>query len=171
MKKIELLERIEPLFFDKTYKEVSLQEIANVFDIKKSSLYYYFKSKDDLFLNLLDYSFNNYLKFLDESFDLELIKFIELFIFYPSKSKNFFSVISQNWYCSNINLKKEIQSKQEKIFELINEKLNTKYWFTKEKTFIFMSVLEDIGRKKCLFWECPVEIDNVIKQINLLFIK
>ena len=171
MKKIELLKKIEPLFFDKTYKEISLQDIADVFGIKKASLYYYFESKDDLFLSLMEYSFSNYLKFLEESLELNLIDFVKVFIYYPSESKNFFSVLSQNGYCSNINLRFDIQKKQEIAFWFIDDKLEKKYNFSKEKTFIFMSLLEDIWRKKCLFWKCPVDINLVIKQIELLFIK
>lgn len=171
MKKIELLEKIEPLFFDKTYKEVSLQEIADLFEIKKSSLYYYFKSKDDLFLNLIDYSFDNYINFLKDIVDKDTEIFIESYIFYPNDSKNFFSVINQNGYCNNDALKWYISKKQKEIFDFLFNSFSKKHWFKEEKVFLFISLLEDIWRKKCIFWECPIDIKKVITQINLLFFK
>lgn len=60
MKKLEILTKIEPILYQKTYKEVSLQEIANVLEIKKSGLYYYFDSKEALYLEILEYSFEKY---------------------------------------------------------------------------------------------------------------
>lgn len=169
MNKLELLEKIEPIFFDKTFKDVSLQDIADVFGIKKASLYYYFESKEDLFINLLDYSFNRYLNFLNEIFDLKLKDFIKEFIFYPSVSKNFFSVIIQNNYCYNIELRKIIQNNQQIILDLFSVKMSQKYDFSKEKSFILISLLEDIGRKKCLFWKCPIDIESIIENIEKLF--
>ena len=171
MKKQDLLKRIEPLFFDKTYKEVSLQNIADIFQIKKSSLYYYFESKDDLYIQLLNYSFENYKLFLNSIFDMEMKIFIKEFLYFPQKSKNFFSIINQNGYCNNPTLKKEIMEKQYEMLDFINIKLSEKYWFSKAKSFVFISLLEDIWRKKCLFWECPLDIDNVILEINTLFKK
>jgi AcrR family transcriptional regulator len=48
MTKQEILEKIEPLFFQKSFKEISMQEIADTLEMKKASLYYHFPSKESL---------------------------------------------------------------------------------------------------------------------------
>jgi TetR/AcrR family transcriptional repressor of nem operon len=96
MKKNEVLKIIEPIFFDKTFKEVSMQKLADTLKIKKASLYYYFPSKDKLQEELINYSFENYLKFIKNTKTNDLKIFILEFIHFPFKSKNIFSLISQN---------------------------------------------------------------------------
>ncbi len=169
MEKLDILEKLEPLFYDKPFKNVSLQEIADILEIKKASLYYYFPSKEDLLIDMVNYSFENYLSFIEEILDKKLEKFIEDFIKYPKKSNNIFSIINQNWYCENDLLRKNIQEKQKIIFEIIKVKLKEKYEFKEEKTFLLLSLLEDLSRKKCIFWNCPFDLDKLIKEITKLF--
>jgi AcrR family transcriptional regulator len=64
MKKEELLGKIEELFYEKTFKEISLDTIAKHLEIKKASLYYYFSSKETLIEALIDFSFENYKNFI-----------------------------------------------------------------------------------------------------------
>ncbi len=45
------------LFSSKNYNRTSMQEIADICGISKGSLYVYFKSKEDLLLNILQYYF------------------------------------------------------------------------------------------------------------------
>lgn len=45
------------LFSSKSYNRTSMQEIADICGISKGSLYVYFKSKEDLLLNILQYYF------------------------------------------------------------------------------------------------------------------
>lgn len=169
MEKIEILEKLEPLFYEKPFKNVSMQEVAKLLDIKKASLYYYFPSKELLLQEVINFSFMNYIKFIEFILSKKLDKFTEEFIKYPKKSKNIFSIINQNWYCENDELKKNIQEKQKIIFEMIKTKLKKNYDFSTEKTFLFLSLLEEVSRKKCIFWNCPFDLDKLIKEINKTF--
>lgn len=172
MEKNEVLKIIEPIFFDKTFKEVSMQELANTLKIKKSSLYYYFPSKDKLQEELISYSFENYLNFIQKiTNNNDFKKFINEFIYFPFKSKNIFSLISQNWYCENQKLKEMVSDMQNTIFVIIYEAFSTKYKLNQEKVFILLSILENISKKKCIFWNCPFDLDKIILEIDELFKK
>ncbi len=170
MEKKEVLKIIEPIFYDKTFKEVSMQELANTLKIKKSSLYYYFPSKDKLQEELISYSFEIYLDFIKKiTNNNDLKNFIKEFIYYPSKSKNIFSLINQNWYCENQKLKELVSDMQNTIFVIIYEAFRTKYKLNQEKVFILLSILENISKKKCIFWNCPFDLDKIILEIDELF--
>jgi len=169
MKKQEILSQIEILFYNKTFKEVSLQNIADLLWIKKASLYYYFPSKDDLQEELIEYSFNNYSLFIDEILKKDLKTFIEEFIYFPTKSKNLFSIINQKEYCKNKKLVEKLNNKKNIILSKISDNLKAKYNFSEEKSFIFISLLEDIWRKKCIFGECPINIKKVIDETYEIF--
>nr|MDD3720573.1 TetR/AcrR family transcriptional regulator [Candidatus Gracilibacteria bacterium] len=166
MEKIEILEKLEPLFYEKPFKNVSMQEIADILKVKKASLYYYFPSKNILLEEIINYSFENYLIFIEDILKKELKKFINDFIKFPKKSKNIFSIINQNGYCEDDELKQNIQNKQKLIFDKISKELEKKYNFSKEKTFLFISMLEDLSRKKCIFGNCPFDLDKLIDEIR-----
>lgn len=178
MKKQELLKKIEELFYSKTFKEVSMQDIANELWMKKASVYYHFASKEILMIEVLEYSFNNYFDFINSLIDIWeknikdkkiLEKLIKDFVSYPEQSRNLFSIINQNWYCENKDILKIIEEKQEIIFNHIGKKFKIILWFSSEKTFIFMSLMNDIWRKKCIYWNCEIKIDNLINEIFNLF--
>lgn len=172
MKKEILLKKIENLFFWKTFKEVSLQDIANLLEIKKSSLYYYFSSKEDLIEEIVDFSFLNYKKDLIHILSSKDLKdFIEDFIYYPLKSKNIFSIISQSWYCNNDYLKEKINKKSREIFLLINDYLKNNFNFSEEKTFLLLSLIENLSKKQCIFWECDFDKNKITKEIIDVFNK
>jgi len=130
MKKEEILQRIEPLFFERSYKEVTLQDIAHIFDIKKASLYYYFPSKQELYLSVLEYSFVVYLEFIqdliarwnEENFQKLLHEFIE----FPEVKKNLFSKINLHEHDLDTEPLNFIQEKQKEIFETIHDALHKK---------------------------------------------
>ncbi|SFB15850.1 transcriptional regulator, TetR family [Lentibacillus halodurans] len=56
-KKRHILITAMKLFSSKNYNRTSMQEIADICDISKGSLYVYFRSKEDLLLNILQYYF------------------------------------------------------------------------------------------------------------------
>jgi hypothetical protein len=108
---------------------------------------------------------------LNKILKMDFDKFIEKFVYYPSKSWNLFSIINQNWYCENQLFKNNIKNKQKDIFKLISDEFAIKYWFSKEKTFLLLSLLEDLWRKKCIFWNCIFDLKSVLKEIKTLFNK
>ena len=170
MKNIDLLTKIEFLFYTKTFREVSLDDIAKELWIKKASLYYHFASKKVLQKEVLDFSFDNFKKFIQNLPKDNLENFINDFIRFPRESKNLFSIINQNWYCSDPDFKKDIEKKQKKIFNTLKVFLKDNYWFDEEKSFLFLSLLESINNKKCIFGKCPIKTESLITQIYNIFL-
>lgn len=165
MEKRELLSKIEPLFYDKTFKEISLDMIAKKLEIKKASLYYYFSSKEDLLYSLISFSFDNYKNFIDEISKKSEKDFITNFIEFPSKNKNMFSIISQTGYCENNEMKISLKTRQLEIFSIIHSFFHKNLGFSKEKTFLLLSLMEDISKRKCIYWECPINTQDLMKEI------
>lgn len=67
--KTPLLDKIEILFFENAFAEVSMDDVAKNLDMKKASLYYHFPSKESMFIDVLDSSFKKYKKYIHEIFD------------------------------------------------------------------------------------------------------
>lgn len=100
--KTELLEKIEALFWENAFAELSMDDIGKNLGIKKSSLYYHFPSKDQMFLETIGYSFEKYLSFLDETLvSGDLKEIVVSLINFPLKKKNLFAVVLQKGYCKN----------------------------------------------------------------------
>lgn len=170
MKKELILEKIEKLFYKKSFKDVSLQKIAETLDIKKSSLYYYFPSKDKLLDELIDFSFTNYKNDLNSLLKKELLFFIKEFVFYPQKTKNIFSLINQTWYCDNYLIKEKIKLKNKQLFLIISESFKKNYAFDEKKTFLLLNLLESLAKKDCLLWQCDFDENEIFNEIIKLFI-
>ncbi len=164
MKKIELLQIIEPVFYENTFKKVSMNDIAETLWIKKASLYYYFPSKESLLNELIDYSFLKFKVFLEKSLQNNLEDFINEYINFPSENKNLFSIINQNWYCENALLNTKIVKLNKEIFDLFYKNLSINHSFSIEKTYIFICFLEDFSKKKCLFSDCPFDYKKLINE-------
>jgi TetR/AcrR family transcriptional regulator, transcriptional repressor for nem operon len=56
------------LFLQKSFKEVTMKEIVKETGLSKGAFYHYFESKEQLFLEVLDYFFNNFMKHSYENF-------------------------------------------------------------------------------------------------------
>jgi hypothetical protein len=117
----------------------------------------------------LDFSYEEYKNFLENIFDLNLAKFIEKFICYPQKSKNIFSVINQNGYAEYKNSAEIIQKRQKELFEIIYHYLQKKYSMSKEKTFLLLCLLEEIGKKRCINGDCPLDMKALIQETQKIF--
>ena len=64
--KTEILEKIETLFWENSFVEVSMDEVAKKLDMKKASIYYHFPSKEKMFLEVMEFSFLKYKAYLEE---------------------------------------------------------------------------------------------------------
>jgi len=173
MSKVDIIKKIEILFFEKSFKWVSMQDIANNIWIKKASLYYYFPSKEVLILEVLNYSFENYLSFIKNTIEIwnknNFNELLSEFLDYWEKEKNIFSIINQNWYSENNEILDYLQEKQKIIFETIYEWMNNKTWFSREKVFLFLSLINDIWRKKTTYWKCLINKKKMIEEVKKLF--
>ena len=64
MKKPELLRTIETLFWENSFSDLSMDQIAAHLGMKKASLYYHFPSKEAMFVAVLEQSYEVYREFV-----------------------------------------------------------------------------------------------------------
>lgn len=173
MTKQEIIKKIEELFYAKSFKEVSMQDIASEIGMKKASLYYHFPSKEELITQALEYSFEIYLAFIQDIIskwnNKNFKELLQEFLDFPEKNKNIFSIINQNGYEENNIISENIQNKQKKIFDTIHLAMWKKANFSKEKTFLFLTLINQIGKKKSTYNLCNLEKKIILSQIETLF--
>lgn len=169
--KTKILEKIESLFWENSFAEVSMDEIAGVLGMKKSSVYYHFPSKEKMFIDVLEFSFNRYKLFLQEILvNQEIDKILVWIISYPLESKNLFAVVSQKWYCKIWIIRDLIYEKNIELFNIFFKYFEEKYSFNQEKTILLQSILNDLSKKYCIF-DCKETIDSekLICEIKKIF--
>lgn len=169
--KSDLLNKIEILFFDNAFSEVSMDEIAKELNMKKPSLYYHFPSKEEMFLSVLNHSFDKYMLQINLLFEAEDIEEIIIWLIsFPIESKNLFAVVSQKWYCKIWLLRDLITEKNKELFWIFLNFFGDKYHFTQEKTIIFQSVINDLSKKYCIF-DCKefLDIKLLVPEIKRTF--
>lgn len=173
MTKQEIIKKIEELFYAKSFKEVSMQDIASEIGMKKASLYYHFPSKEELIAQVLEYSFEIYLGFIQDiisKWNKENFKeLLQDFLDFAEKNKNIFSIINQNGYEENDMISGNIQNKQKIIFDTIQNAMQEKANFSKEKTFLFLTLINQIGKKKSAYGLCDFDKKIILSQIETLF--
>lgn len=173
MTRDEIIKKIEELFFAKSFKEVSMQNIADELGMKKASLYYHFPSKEDLITQVLESSFNTYLLFVQKTIKKwnknNFQELLKNFIYFPEKNKNIFSIINQNGYEENDDISWIIQEKQKIIFETIFDAMHSKANFSREKTFLFFALIQQIGKKKSSYIRCEINEKQILQEFESLF--
>jgi AcrR family transcriptional regulator len=65
-KEVEIIKAGSMVFCKKGFSNASIQEIADCADIGKGTIYEYFKSKEELFILVMEYNHNEYVKRLEE---------------------------------------------------------------------------------------------------------
>lgn len=94
--KQELLRTIEILFWENAFSELTMDRIAQKIGIKKPSLYYHFSSKEAMFLEVLEYSFESYKVFLNATLHMtDINEMILKLILFSWENKNLFAIASQ----------------------------------------------------------------------------
>lgn len=173
MMRNEIIKKIEELFYAKSFKEVSMQDIANELWMKKPSLYYHFPSKEKLIEEILEYSFKIYFVFIQKIIKKwnsnNFQELLDAFLHFPETQRNIFSIINQNGYEENDTISEIIQEKQKIIFEIIFEAMSLKAWFTREKTFLFLTLIHQIGKKKSSYSRCNIDEKKLWTEIETLF--
>ncbi len=90
IKKRNVLHQSARLFYYKGYKNTSVSDILNECSIAKGSFYYYFKSKDDLLISVIEFHTENLINFFNRKVsDLSILK-LKLFF------EDFFNSIEHN---------------------------------------------------------------------------
>lgn len=169
--KTEILDKIESLFFEDAFMDVSMDDVAKNLNMKKASLYYHFASKEQMFIDILNYSFGKYIKYLNKTFlcdDINLI--ISWLVSFPIESKNLFSVVSQKWYCKIWIVRDLIVEKNKELLNVFHTYFKEKHNFTNEKTIIFQWIINDLSKKYCIF-DCKetLDINKLIPEIQKTF--
>lgn len=99
MSKDTILDAAEKLFSTKGYYQTTMQDIADEAGVAKGTLYYNFKSKDDLFINLLENGTSVIIHQFRASFDSykpfneQLSSFITMVVDTFIKYENFISIL------------------------------------------------------------------------------
>lgn len=173
MTRPEIIKKIEELFFAKSFKEVSMQDIANEIWMKKASLYYHFPSKEVLIREVLEASFENYLTFIKKIIEKwnqdNFQELLKNFLHFPEKNKNIFSIINQNGYEENDEISEIVNQKQKIIFETIFIAMNSKAWLSREKVFLFFALIQQMGKKKSSYSRCEIDEKKLLSELETLF--
>lgn len=155
--KNQILEKTEVLFWENSFSDLSMDEIAKNIGIKKASLYHYFTSKDEMFLEILNFSFQKYSNFLDElldsSFQEKNSNFIEIIIKlikFPYEQKNLFSIVLQKWYCKLDKIREFVIEKNLVINEKFENYFLPKFNINKNRLILLRSIIDDLWKKYCL---------------------
>ncbi|HRI36469.1 MAG TPA: TetR/AcrR family transcriptional regulator [bacterium] len=156
MNKIEILDRIEPLFFERAFAEVSMDDIASMLEIKKASVYYHFDSKESLFSSLLERSFERYIESLDSALAASGShppKLLERLVNLPSESRNLFAVVSQRGYCRVPAMRSRIRLLENTVMERFHTFLAHRYGFEQTRSAALYLLVDAIAKRICLH-EC-----------------
>lgn len=169
--KTDILEKIETLFWEHAFAEVSMDEIAKTLEMKKASLYYHFPSKEEMFREVLEFSFGKYRTYMEdllEKGDIDTI--LSGIVSYPLESKNLFAIVSQKWYCKIDIIRDMIMAKNQELFGLFFAYFHKKYGFNEARAMLLQNLLHDLGKKYCIF-DCKETLDSqaLIQEIKKIF--
>ncbi|MDD2487625.1 MAG: TetR/AcrR family transcriptional regulator [Candidatus Gracilibacteria bacterium] len=171
--KSKILQKIENLFFENAFAELSMDEIAANLGMKKASLYYHFPSKEMMFIEVLNYSYEKYKIFLTKIFKEEdLSKMLKSMITFPFENKNLYSIVLQRGYCKIDSIKEFISTKVSDNQKIFSTGIGDRYGISHETLLIFGCVIDDLSKKYCILG-CPSNIDfeNITEEIIRLFFK
>ena len=179
------------LFLQKNFKEVTMKEIVEKTGLSKGAFYHYFDSKEQLFLEVLDYFFQsvtrNYENYSKESFYQYYNDYIKdtisLTLKYLDKFENELSEISitMNYFSLIFDALKLYPEFREKLIEGFNQEIN--YWIKaierarasgeirtmmtdKEIAEIFMYLSDGVGMHMMMR---GVDIENMVKPFHILW--
>lgn len=151
MQKNELIRTIEMLFWEQAFSDLSMDTIAERLGMKKPSLYYHFSSKEAMFLEVLEQSFESYREFLGTTLQLvDISDMIAQLILFPLQSKNLFAIASQKGYCQIEDIRNTIE---EKFLQLEAEKVKIcreRFGWNEPRTKLFFALIESLSKKACL---------------------
>lgn len=147
--KSEILRKIEDLFYQKSFSDLSMDEIALALGMKKASLYYHFPSKEAMFTEILSDSFDRYRETVLESLSLEPSELVRSFVESSSENRNLFSVASQKGYCKIASVKEKIASLKASLVGECSETLAERFGWSSVKTELFLALTDSLAQKRC----------------------
>lgn len=147
--KSEILRKIEDLFYQKSFSDLSMDEIALALGMKKASLYYHFPSKEAMFTEILSDSFDRYRETVLESLSLEPSALVRSFVESSSENRNLFSVASQKGYCKIDSVKERIASLKASLVGECSKTLAERFGWSSVKTELFLALADSLAQKRC----------------------
>lgn len=108
------------------YQKTTLREIGKAVGMNKASLYYYFKNKEDLFLEVLLHQFSQYLQEMEDMpQDLQITKkihwYLDKHVTFFLSNKNYQKSISMDLMMLSDETKKKIVETREKQFQILQK--------------------------------------------------
>lgn len=101
-RKEEILKACASLYEVKKFKDISLKDISDATSFKRTSVYNYFQTKEDIFVCLLEYEYSIFLNDINELIDknesLSLKEYAQKIASILSKRVILFKIISMNLY-------------------------------------------------------------------------
>lgn len=166
----DIIQKIESLFWENTFSDVSMDEVALKLGMKKASLYYHFTSKEVMFMEVLNYSYEKYKKYIIALLKKdELEDIISWLINYSVKEKNLYSIISQKWYCKIDVIKNLIEDKNEELWIILKKFFWEKYNLNEQRVLLLRSVIDDLSKKNCIFNCKETDTKKITDEIITLF--
>jgi len=130
------------LFLEKGYEATNIRDICKEVGIKASSLYFYYKSKQELFFSIYDELWSDKIKFLESIEELKqnISPDIKLYTLFKSAIE----------YCSNDISKQKFLLRYhlfppEELIKMLRDKF--KYWTDKEDTIVADLVKDCMDKK------------------------
>lgn len=146
-------------FIQKGYEGASLSDIAQEVGIKKQSIYTHFKSKDELFLTVMNQVIDEETKFLHEFFlqpNTSLEEYFKSFIFelhkrYTENDDSNMKFVLRMAYMPPLHLKEEVVKRFNSYFldleEIVNKQFSDDRELSKKAdaaTLAFMTMLDGL---------------------------
>ena len=130
--KRKILKTASKLFSEFGFLGVSMEDIAKKLGTSKAALYYHFKNKKELYLNVLENTFQNLKEkiarkiFLAKSQKEIVQKVIEAYLEFSLKEKNLIKSLSLKLSKEDLEIKSYINQLKEKIQLLFQDSLKSK---------------------------------------------
>lgn len=139
-KKRNVLEKSAKLFYYQGYVNTGINEILKECKIPKGSFYYYFKNKDDLLMQIIDYHTDNLILFFDKVVDdLSMVKLKTFF-------SGYFNSIVKN-QCHGGSPLGNLAIELSDINEEAREKLNFSYEKIEKRVALFLEMIKNTNPK------------------------
>jgi AcrR family transcriptional regulator len=141
--KSEILARIESLFFDRTFSDLSMEEIAVELGMKKASLYYHFESKEAMISEVLSASFAHFREAFVFAVENEPPdEMVRKIVTFSSNDRNLFSVILSKGACRLPRIREEARAFSESLMAEGSAALSRRFGFSIQRSMLFFSLLE-----------------------------
>lgn len=152
--KTEILRKIEDLFYEKSFSDLPMDEIAAELGMKKASLYYHFPSKEAMFTEVLEDSFARYreevLRNLKERDGTEPpAELVRSLVEFASENRNVFAVASQKGYCRIDVVRERIAERKRSLSDECCGILRDRYGWNAARCSLFLMVVETLAQRRC----------------------